>query len=194
LERELSDTKEIQEKVDKDRGNRLKENFEAFVNEFRNESDRAAVILGASKLDQLLGMLLERFLLPCANSTDNLFANNGPLGSFSSRIDMCFRLGLIDSEFSKSIHLTRRIRNSFAHEVYGAKLDEGAHKDRVRSLAAPFKDHEHYRFLRTSYFTNVDEQRAVFSSVLGLMIVGLDVAVYGVQPVSNENAYGVLGK
>jgi hypothetical protein len=26
------------------------------------------------------------------------------------------------------------------------------------------------------------------------MIVGLDVAVYGVQPVSNENAYGVLGK
>jgi len=148
-----------------------KENFETFVNEFRNESDRAAVILGASKLDQLLGMLLEHYLLPCPNSSDQLFSNNGPLGTFSSKIDLCYRLGLIDAEFSKSIHLIRRMRNSFAHEVYGAKLSEGSHRDRVRSLSAPFENHEWYGFLRKNYFKNTAEERAAFSSALGLMIV-----------------------
>lgn len=188
----LSKAKENRDADRKEDGQRLKVNFEAFVNEFKNESDRAAVVLGASKLDQLLGMLLERFLLPCTNGTDSLFANNGPLGTFSSKIDICFRLGLINAEFSKSIHLVRRIRNSFAHEVYGAKLSEGSHKDRVRSLAAPFKDHGWYTFFRYKYFENVDEDRAVFSSVLGIMIVRLDAAVYGVKPVSDKEAFSVV--
>lgn len=99
---------------------RAKEEFEEFAKEFKTESDRAAVILGASKLDQLLGMTLEKHLLPCTTSTDQLFSNNGPLGNFSSKIDFSYRLGLIDNQFCNSLHLVRRIRNSFAHEVYGA--------------------------------------------------------------------------
>lgn len=125
---------------DTDDSNRRKEDFEEFVNEVKDESDRAAVILGASKLDQLLGILLEAYLLPCPNMTDSLFSNNGLLGTFSSKIDLCYRLGIIDAQFSKSIHLTRRIRNTFAYEVCGAKLNNGSHKDCVKALTSPFKD------------------------------------------------------
>lgn len=136
-------------------------------------------------------MLLEKYLIPCPNSIDQLFSNNGPLGTFSSKIDLCHRLGLIDSEFTKSIHLIRRLRNSFAHEVYGAKLSEGSHKDRVRSLTAPFEKHDWYSFLKTNYFKGMDEQRADFSSALGLMIVRLDVAIDEIEQVSDNDAFSV---
>ena len=103
----MSKTKtEIENSSKEDEKSILKRQYEdfcEFVNEFKEESDRAAVVLGASKLDQMLGLVLERFLLPCPNRTDQLFDNNGPLGTFSAKIDVCHRLGLIDSEFCKAI-------------------------------------------------------------------------------------------
>ena len=41
-----------------------------FIEEFRRESDRAAVVLGAAKLDLLLYQLFQAVLLPCAASKD----------------------------------------------------------------------------------------------------------------------------
>src|SRR5438270_10281747 len=49
------------------------------------------------------------------------------------------------SDTSRALHLIRRIRNSFAHEVSGAKLDSGPHRDRIRELAAPFVKTYTYR-------------------------------------------------
>lgn len=168
------------------------EDFCEFVNEFKEESDRAAVVLGASKLDQMLGLVLERFLLPCPNSTDQLFANNGPLGTFSAKIDLCHRLGLIDSGFCKAIHLVRRIRNSFAHEVYGASLNNGSHKDRIKSLYAPIKNANGVSWLRERFFDGVDDSRADFCTTLGLMVARLDGLVEKLEPISMDNMQPLL--
>ena len=66
--------------------------------EFNAESDRAAVILGASKLDQLLRELLVKKFLPNPTSQDDLFDSDKPIASFSSRINVAYRLGLIDNK------------------------------------------------------------------------------------------------
>ncbi len=166
--------------------------FSEFVNEFKKESDRAAVILGASKLDQILGMILTKHLIPCPTSCDDLFENNGPLGTFSSKINMCFRLGLIDSELCRAIHLTRKIRNSFAHEVYGAKLDSGSHKDRIKSLVANIKNSKHFTWLKGYFFKDVNASRADFSTALGVLIVRLEAVLENVETISAENAYHIL--
>lgn len=187
----MSETIELNNKENVD-ANKVRADFEEFVNEFHNESDRAAVILGASKLDQLLAMLLEKHFLPYPNNSDPLFSNNGPLGTFSSKIDLSYRLGLIDAPLSKSIHLIRRIRNEFAHEVYGAKLSSGSHKDRVRSLIQPIKDHGWFSFFKDNYFKGVDETRACFSSALGLIIVRLDTQINRVKSVDASNARRIL--
>jgi DNA-binding MltR family transcriptional regulator len=179
-------------KTKKHDSSRLQEDFEEFISEFGSESDRAAVILGASKIDQLLGSLLERYFLPSPTSEDALFSNNGPLGTFSAKVDLSYRLGLIDAQFSKSIHLVRRIRNSFAHEAYGAKLSSGTHKDRVKSLAAPFQGHEWFSSLKKLYFNDIDESRADFSTTLGLMIIMLEKCAHYVEPVSDSAAKSVV--
>jgi hypothetical protein len=112
--------------------------YEAFMNDFARESDRAAVVLGAAKLDQQLYQLLQKVLLSNPNATDELLDGDAPLSTFSARINLCYRLGLIDRALARALNLIRRIRNSFAHEISGSYLDSGAHGDRVKELVAPF--------------------------------------------------------
>jgi len=56
------------------------EDFRSFAGEFKNESDRAAVVLAAAKLDYFLRATLESFLLPCSTGDDELLESmTGPL-------------------------------------------------------------------------------------------------------------------
>jgi hypothetical protein len=88
--------------------------------EFAKETDRAAVIVAASMLDELLRSILVAKLVPVSSSTDELFDGaNAPLGTFSARIEMAYRVGLISVKFSRDLHLVRRIRNDFAHNIHG---------------------------------------------------------------------------
>jgi hypothetical protein len=142
--------------------------FEAFAAEFKSESDRAAVILGAAKLDLLLYQVLQKVLRPAPGKSDELLDGDAPLGTFSSRITMCHRLGLIDDEFARALNLTRRIRNSFAHELSGVSLNGGAHRDRVRELLAAFKNHGALRWLLDTYFKD-SQPSSEFRAAVALM-------------------------
>ena len=105
--------------------------FSQFVEEFRDESDRAAVVLGAAKLDLVLYQILQAYLLPTTTGKDELLDGDSPLGTFSSKINISYRLGLLASSFARALHLVRKIRNAFAHDVSGCSLTTGAHSDRV---------------------------------------------------------------
>ena len=147
-----------------------------FLEEFAGESDRAAVILSAIEIDNGLKRMLEKYLFPCANSTDPLFSNNGPLGTFSSKIDMCFRLGLIDAEVARTVHLLRKIRNDFAHEVHGKNLKEGRQKDRIKELAKSMNELPAYGLVKSSNFSHMDEVRAEFTTTVAFLVIWFNSA------------------
>lgn len=111
--------------------------FIEFLSEFVKESDRAAVILGAAKIDSLLGKILEKYLLPCPGSSDDLLEGDSPLSTFSARIRVCHRLGLIDDSLAKMLQTFRKLRNGFAHDVTHSTLSMGSARDRVNSIAEP---------------------------------------------------------
>lgn len=103
--------------------------------EFEKESDRAAAILAVSLIDESLFTLLKSYFIPSANSNDELFeGGNAPLGTFSSKITIAHRLGLISSNLARDIHLLRKIRNSFAHDIYGCNFENGSVKNRILEL------------------------------------------------------------
>lgn len=62
--------------------------FAEFVTEFKKESDRAAVILGAAKLDLLLYQIITKVLRPNASSNDDLFDGDAPLSTFHAKIHL----------------------------------------------------------------------------------------------------------
>jgi hypothetical protein len=152
----------------------------AFVRDFCNESDRAAVILGAAKIDAILGELLRRILLPNPTNHDDLFDGDGPIGTFSAKIHLAYRLGIIDAAFARALHIVRRIRNDFAHDLASSSLDSGPHLDRVKQLVAPFQPYGFSAIvegLRVDHKEGTHDARVRFSAVLANIIVGLDGAL-----------------
>jgi hypothetical protein len=165
--------------------------FEAFVREFKTESDRAAVILGAAKLDSLLGQLIDQFLLPAPGNTDELLEGDSPLATFSARINACHRLGLVGPQFCKSLHLVRRIRNSFAHEVVGVSLQSGSHADRLKSLLLPLEKLPFFSELRESYFGDASPSND-FRTCLALMCGRLEAMLQDVKPITAQHSFDLV--
>ena len=158
-------------------GEGLSPNAQAFVRfaeEFAGESDRAAVILGAAKLDLLLQQILEAFLLPSPSGRDELLEGDSPLATFSARINVCYRLGIITANFARCLHLIRRIRNSFAHESTGVSLDSGAHADRVRELTVMFQQHGAFCWLLDDFFKKPFTPSKNFRAAVALLCLRLE--------------------
>jgi hypothetical protein len=107
-------------------------NLDYFHREFRKETDRACVILAAAMLEQTLETLLRAYLVPVGGADDSLFGGpNAPLASFSSKIDMSHRIGLISVKMCRDLHLIRRIRNDFAHNVTGCSFESSSVRNRI---------------------------------------------------------------
>jgi hypothetical protein len=103
--------------------------FDFVINEFKKESDRAAVILIAAVIDEKLTAILKSKLIALPTANDDFFEGvNAPISTFSSKIDFAFRLGLISAKLSRDIHMIRKIRNSFAHDIYGCNFENGGVK------------------------------------------------------------------
>jgi DNA-binding MltR family transcriptional regulator len=89
------------------------------VFEFRKtltpETDRGCALMAAAYLDEQLGALL-RAVFVDSKIADELLEQSKPLGTFSSRIDAVFLLGLLSPAQRRDLHLIRKIRNDFGHK------------------------------------------------------------------------------
>ena len=89
------------------------------VAEFRSsldrETDRGCALLAVSYLEEELKVLLKKCLVERPDVNKYIFSYNGPLGTFSSKIEMAFFLGKISNEVKKELHLLRKIRNDYHH-------------------------------------------------------------------------------
>lgn len=166
--------------------------FNQWHTEFSRESDRAAVILGAAKLDLVLRELLVKKFLPNPSGQDELFDTDKPISTFSARINVAYRLGLIDKQLANSLHLIRRIRNDFAHEAVGAELGAGSHRDRVKVLSAPFLKNKHFEALVSKHSSKLSHASKYFRTVLSIMVVRLEGAILNTCVVDDKDAYGLV--
>lgn len=117
--------------------------FLALTNGLKGESDRGCVVLAVAWIENDLTRLLKRHLLPSpktSESSDELFGARGYLGTFSSKIDLAYRLGLIRRSNHQCLHLCRRIRNDFAHLSDGLSFSTPCVSDRVSEI---FRLNEH---------------------------------------------------
>lgn len=115
----------------KDEINKLAEhwnkNVEILFEELEHSpSDRSSVIVSAAYVDELLEYLIKCFLTSTPNEKEDneLFLGYGPLSSFSSKILLSYRLGLISDYEYKALQVIRKIRNAFAHDISKDSLNE----------------------------------------------------------------------
>lgn len=106
-----------------------------FSDQFPKETDRAAVILSTAMLEQSLETMLKSRLVPLPGSEDKLFDGPyAPLASFSAKIDIAYRMGLISVSLCRDLHLIRKIRNDFAHDISNCSFEDVKTKERIIQL------------------------------------------------------------
>lgn len=107
-----------------------------FVEELKSETDRGLPLVGAALIDEKLFEALDAFFIEGKSSKKLLSEGNAPLGTFSSKIDACYALGLIDEFEYQEIGVIRKIRNEFAHAKHGLSFETKKIKDYCTSLQA----------------------------------------------------------
>lgn len=111
-----------------------------FVRELQAETDRGLPLVGAALIDEKLHDTLESFLVKGKSAKKLLSEPYAPLGTFSSRIEACYSLGLIDGFEYREIGLIRKIRNEFAHARHGLSFQNEKITSLCASLESPLPE------------------------------------------------------
>lgn len=110
------------------------EHEEAIIKSLETDSDRAVAIIAASmveaRLDGLLLMLFQRNKMV----EERMFQPSGPLGSFSSKIDLAFLLNVISRNAHTQLVKIKDVRNLFAHKLNIQGFESPAIRDRIKHL------------------------------------------------------------
>jgi DNA-binding MltR family transcriptional regulator len=155
--------------------------IEHFVNEFSRESDRASVILAVAMLDQSLESLLRGYLVVTNSSEDKLIDGAyAPLASFSARIDIAYRIGLISARLCRDLHIIRRIRNEFAHNVSDCTFASSVVRNRIVELMRTSRFVKERPELRNRF---VDGPKGDFQLTVPWMLYFLWDMAESVQPI-----------
>ncbi|SHN84266.1 hypothetical protein [Bradyrhizobium erythrophlei] len=156
------------------------------------ESERGMAVLVGAELERALELVLCAYLAPGKARTALFSGGAPPLGSFSTKIDLCRVLHLIADYEHAALHVIRKIRNEFAHNPnvsfaspkirslvdaieLGSKSDRD-HKSRfeiesaelIATLEVTAVDQAHGRVYEESYSTwyrrGVDQKTEPFGS------------------------------
>lgn len=105
-----------------------------FRTSLTTESDRGCALMAAAYLDSELEKLLNEFFVKNESIKKEMLGNSRPLGTFSSRIDISYLLGLIGPKARRDLHLIRKVRNDFGHVSKPLNFDDQAMKNRCGEL------------------------------------------------------------
>jgi hypothetical protein len=91
-----------------------------FVLDLAREGERSAVVLGAARLDVALEHFLKKVIQNHpTRQQDNLFDQNRPLRSFSAKIALAYRLGLLEKDLEEAMGIIRKIRTTSPTQLSG---------------------------------------------------------------------------
>lgn len=96
----------------------------ALVEELNGQSDRGVAIVGAAWLEEAMAEALHEIMEKDEKSWQRLFGPNGPLSTFSAKIDIGRLLGCTTDTIKSDLHIIRGIRNEFAHQVVHKRTNE----------------------------------------------------------------------
>lgn len=97
-----------------------------FRTSITEETARGSVLMSAAFLDDRLKGLLKARLVNNNTIVAPVFDFNGALGTFSSRINFSYLLGLLPVNARTDLHNIRGIRNIFAHSALPLKFEDAA--------------------------------------------------------------------
>ncbi len=138
-----------------------------FLEEFQQETDRAAAVLAGAYLDSRLEALLRAKFVAVPKFVEELLTGQGGLSSFSARISVAYAVGLISLRAADDLHSVRRIRNDFAHQLHGLSFKT----QRISSRVAKFNVLQALRDKRGEAIPLPTDPRKRFNLAVALLLL-----------------------
>ena len=105
------------------------------------ESDRGAVLISATRLEEKLELLhrahIAQKVAEPKKILEELFRPYAPLSSFSAKIQLAHAYGLIDADDYADLNIVRRIRNDAAHTSVEFSFEPTEVCQKITHLKAP---------------------------------------------------------
>jgi hypothetical protein len=118
----------------------LKEFF-AFLDILNKKSERGAMLVAATMIDDLLERCIKSFLVEDEEIDRLLVGFNAPLGTLSARTLAALALGILSKDEYKECERLRKIRNVFAHNIHSS-FEEQRLIDLCADLEMSAKDND----------------------------------------------------
>ena len=136
--------------------------WQVLYQELQGKSERAAVFVGAAMLDDRLQRAI------ALSATEAKHRRVATYGDLAKRTNTATELGLIDASHKHDLNLIRKVRNTFAHELFTASFDD----DKVVGLSQ--------QLIYAKRFLTPDDQKSArkcFSCSVALLIYVLSIEV-----------------
>ena len=87
------------------------------IAELDGTSDRSTVVVLAAFIDDAIQFLIFSKMRPGLTETEHreAFRNEGPIGTFSAKIEIAYLFGYIENDLRLRLHALREMRNACAH-------------------------------------------------------------------------------
>jgi len=158
---------------------KLAKDWDKFKEEFDKESDRAMILLGHSFIDYKLIEYLNGFLIN-SKTVDALFDPNMPLSTFSYKVEVIYCLGLITDFMRNDLRIVNKIRNIFAHELYGLDFAN----DKVANKCQELKIYRTY--INVLGDDSWNDNRNIYSFTIYQLGIFLDIFIRNVDKNKRE--------
>jgi len=150
----------------------------AFRETLSPESDRGCALMGGSFLDSRLKKLIEKKVIDDSKIVGQFLEFNGAAGTFSSRIDFCYLIGLLPKSVHSDLHLIRKIRNEFGHRVDVISFDSQEIKSRCERM-------------QTRNVGKEARPRLIFTNTCFGVLSAIDVAIATAAPFDKSPEAGL---
>jgi hypothetical protein len=144
--------------------------FDTFVEDLLGEKlHRPLIIVGASKIDDLLFSILAKFLLPSKDlKDDDLLKGDNPISTFSSRIKLTSRLGFIDGSLFRTLEQIRKLRNLCAHSI-SFDIKKSPVREHILELKKGLINRSSFGLTKTRFFnhpmTDTEELQCILVTI-----------------------------
>jgi len=131
-----------------------------------SESPRTTAIVLGAELDLALRDILESYFLPpnsVSQKYGSLFGPDEAAGSFSARIEVAYRAGLIPDWCQAELHVIRKVRNEFAHQATGFSFTDSPVRELIGQLRLPKRILEKHAHLWDETAAKDPKEMLIFS-------------------------------
>lgn len=107
------------------------------IADFASESDRGAIILAATSIEDVLEeRILDKLPGIASDPAARKRLCDGMLSNFSRKTELAYAMGIIDQDHREKIEVIRKIRNACAHSRNALTLETEALRDAVETVVS----------------------------------------------------------